>query len=90
MIGGFTATVGNLLFARTLFGHYSASEPGLILGRIYGAEIVKLLVMVLIFAAVIKWYESLEILAMLGVWMVVHLTPGIMIAVKGNNKESKR
>jgi ATP synthase protein I len=90
IVGGFAATVGNLLFARKLFGSYSAGEPGVMLGRIYGAEIVKLLVMMLIFAAAIKWYESLEIVAMLGVWIIVHLTPGAMIAVKGNNQESKR
>lgn len=90
VLGGFAATAGNFLFARRLFGNYRASEPGMMLGRIYMAEILKLVVMTLIFAAAIKWYEPLSILAMLAAWLVVHIAPGIQIAVNGNNKESKR
>jgi len=88
--GGVAATAGTLLFALKLFGQYRAGEPGAMLGGILGAEVAKLVVMMLIFAAAIRWYEPLNIVAMLVVWLVVHLTPGIMIAVTGNNKESKR
>lgn len=88
--GGIAATAGTLLFALKLFGEYRAGEPGQMLGGILGAEVAKLVVMMLIFAAAIRWYEPLNIVAMLAVWLVVHLTPGIMIAVTGNNKESKR
>ena len=88
--GGLAATAGSLLFAMRLFGSYRADEPGRMVGGILGAEFAKLVIMMLIFAAAIRWYEPLNIVAMLAVWLVVHLTPGIMIAVKGNNKESKR
>jgi ATP synthase protein I len=88
--GGIAATAGTLLFALKLFGRYRADEPGQMLGGILGAEFAKLVVMMLIFAAAIRWYEPLNIVAMLAVWLVVHLAPGIMIAVTGNNKESKR
>ena len=88
--GGLAATAGSLLFAMRLFGSYRADEPGRMVGGILGAEFAKLVIMMLIFAAAMRWYEPLNIVAMLAVWLVVHLTPGIMIAVKGNNKESKR
>ena len=88
--GGIAATAGTLLFALKLFGEYRAGEPGRMLGGILGAEVAKLVVMMLIFAAAIRWYEPLNIVAMLAVWLIVHLAPGIMIAVTGNNKESKR
>ena len=83
--GGIAATAGTLLSALKLFGDYRAAEPGRMLGGILGAEFAKLVVMMLIFAAAIRWYEPLNIVAMLAVWLVVHLTPGVMIAVKSNN-----
>jgi F0F1-type ATP synthase assembly protein I len=88
--GGIAATAGTLLFALKLFGNYRAGEPDQMLGGILGAEVAKLVVMTLIFAAAIRWYDPLNIVAMLAVWLVVHLAPGIMIAVTGNNKESER
>ena len=63
--GGIAATAGTLLFALKLFGNYRAGEPGQMLGGILGAEFAKLVVMMLIFAAAIRWYEPLNIVAML-------------------------
>jgi F0F1-type ATP synthase assembly protein I len=90
LAGGFAAIAGTLLLARRLFGHYRADQPEQMLGKLYFAELLKLIVTMLIFAAAIKWYEPLSIVAMLGVWLIVHLSPGFMIAMYGNNKESKR
>ena len=77
-IGGAIAVTANALFAYWVFGRYSASEPGRLVGQFYGGEILKLAFVVMAFAAVIILLDPLSPLALFGAFFVVQVLPPLL------------
>ena len=80
LIGGLIATLTNAVFAARVFVRYRAQEPARLLGRFYGAELIKLVLTALLFAGVFIWLEPLSPGALFGVFLLVQITP--MLAVQ--------
>ncbi|MEW7978709.1 MAG: ATP synthase subunit I [Candidatus Sedimenticola endophacoides] len=75
LLGGLCAAIANGLFAARVFVKYSTAEPGRLLARMYGAELLKFAVTVLIFAAAILLFGQLSIGAMIGGYLLVAVVP---------------
>jgi len=77
-VGGATATVANALFAFWVFGRYRADEPGRLVSRFYGGELLKLLFIVASFAVAVVWLDPLSPLALFGAFFVVQVLPPLL------------
>jgi len=78
LIGGSAASLGTALFAVWVFGRYSASEPGRIVARFYGGELIKILAIVAVFAAAMKGLDDLNPVALFGAFLVVQVLPPLL------------
>ena len=78
LIGGLIATLANGLFALRIFVGYRAQEPGRLLGRMYGAELQKLVLTGALFAGAIIWVEPLSAVALFGVFLLVQVLPVLL------------
>lgn len=81
LIGGMIATVTNAFFALRVFRHYRAQEPGILLRQFYGAEVQKLLLIGMLFAAAFIWVKTLSAGALFGAFLLVQMAP-VVIAHK--------
>ncbi len=79
LAGGLIATAANGFFAYRVFVRYTAQEPGRLLARFYGAEILKLALAGLLFAGVILWIKPLSVGALFGVFLLVQIMPIVVI-----------
>jgi ATP synthase protein I len=79
LAGGLIATLTNAFFAYRIFVRYSAQEPGRLLARFYGAEILKLVLTGLLFAGVILWIKPLSVGALFGIFLLVQLVPIVAV-----------
>ena len=75
LLGGVIATLANAIFAARVFARYRAQEAAELLGRIYRAELQKLVLTGFLFAGVIIWVEPLSAGALFGVYLLVQLVP---------------
>jgi ATP synthase protein I len=73
LIGGLASLTGNLLFAVWVFAPYRAQQPGGLLSRFYLAELAKLIMIGLVFAAAIVWLKPLNVVALFGAFFVVQV-----------------
>ncbi len=73
--GGAIAALTNLFFAKKMFVHYTAQEPGKLLAKFYAAEISKLILAGLLFAGVILWIKPLSVGALFGIFLLVQMVP---------------
>lgn len=78
LIGGGAAVLGSTLFAVWVFGRYSAREPGQIVARFYGGELIKILAIVAVFAAAMKGLEDLNPVALFVAFLVVQVLPPML------------
>ena len=81
LIGGLIATLANAVFAAGIFVRYRAQEPAKLVGRFYGAELVKLALTAFLFAGVFLWVEPLSPGALFGVYLLVQFTPMLVANV---------
>lgn len=79
LAGGLIATLGNIFFAFRIFVRYTAQEPGRLLARFYGAEILKLVLTGLLFAGVILWIKPLSVGALFGIFLLVQVMPIVVV-----------
>ncbi len=79
LLGGGVATLASALFARKVFTHYRAQQPGLIVGRFYAAEIQKLLVVAILFAIIFLCLKSMNLIALFGIFIAAQFVPAIYI-----------
>ncbi|MFK8068901.1 MAG: ATP synthase subunit I [Gammaproteobacteria bacterium] len=86
LAGGLAATIANALFAAVVFRRYKQQEPGVLLGSYYSAEFAKMALTALIFFVAIMYIESLSIIAMLGVYLVVHLASAFFVITLEHKK----
>lgn len=84
LIGGGAATIANGLFAYWAFKPYRAQQPGRIVARIYGAELLKIAFVTLIFVSAFLWLRPLSVMALLGCFLIVHLVPAVVAARAGS------
>ncbi len=73
LVGGLASLAGNLLFALWVFAPYRAQAPGGLLSRFYLAELAKLTMIGLVFAAAIVWLKPLNVVALFGSFFVVQV-----------------
>lgn len=78
LIGGAITTVANGLFAVLVFGRYRAQEAGKLVFRFYGAELLKLVLVVLMFAATYFWIAPLNLVALFGAFFLVQVLPPLL------------
>jgi len=79
LIGGAAAVLGSAVFAFWVFGRYSAKEPGQIVARFYGGELIKIIAIVAVFAAAMKLLgENLNPVALFGAFLVVQVLPPLL------------
>jgi len=79
-IGAGTSLFGNVIAALWAFRDYRAQEPERILLRFYSAEVVKISVVVLIFAAALAAVDGLNIAVLLGAYLVVQVVSPVVAA----------
>lgn len=80
LAGGLISALGNGFAAARIFVPYRAQEPEKLVGRLYGAEIGKLVLTGLLFAAAILWIEPLSVGALFGGFLLVQMIP-ILVAL---------
>ncbi len=78
LIGGLASLAGNLLFALWIFAPYRAQKPGGLLSRFYLAELTKLVMIGLVFAAAISWLKPLNVVALFGSFFLVQVVSPLL------------
>ncbi len=81
LAGGVAATAANGAAALLVFRRYTASETTALLGRFYLAELARLLLTMVFFLAMIVWLKPLSIIAMLGSYLLIHLSTGSLMLI---------
>ncbi len=78
LAGGLIASAANAFFSFWVFSHYRAQHPDRLVARLYGAEIAKLILVGVLFAAAVQLIDPLSGGALFGAFLLVHLMPGFM------------
>ena len=78
LIGGGACTLATTLFAASVFGPYEARRPQALAGRIIGAEIGKLILVIGIFVFAFARVDDLNVPAMLAAYFAVQVLPAII------------
>jgi len=78
LAGGLVATLGNTLFMLRVFVPYRAQQPGKLLGAFYRAELQKIILIAILFAAAIVWLQPISPAALFGVFLLVQVIPVVM------------
>ena len=78
LYGGAVATITNLVFALVVFSGYRAQEPARLVNRLYAAELIKLLVVVAGFALVFLSWQAVNVLVLLGSYLLVQVLPPLL------------
>ena len=78
LIGGGACTLATSLFAASVFGPYEARRPQALAGRIIGAEIGKLILVIGIFVFAFARVNDLNVPAMLAAYFAVQVLPAII------------
>lgn len=83
-IGAVACLTGNGLFAFWVFTRYSAAQPGELLLRFYGAEVVKLLWMLTMFIVAFLIFDDwLNPPALFGAFFIVQTLPALLATRSG-------
>ena len=77
-IGGLATIIGTAVFAFWIFGPYSAKEPGQLVARFYGGEILKIFSIVIVFAIAMKKIDDLEPVALFTAFLIVQVLPPLL------------
>jgi ATP synthase protein I len=82
LIGGGVCLVANAAVVLWVFRDYRAQAPGALVGRFYSAEIIKIALVLGLFAAAFLVIEGLSLPAMIGSYFAVQVLPPIFAAQK--------
>ena len=77
LIGAVVCLLANSIFALWVFRRYRAQELGSLLMRFYGAEIIKLALILGLFAAAFVSIEGLNVPALLVAYLAVQVLPAV-------------
>jgi len=83
LIGGGACLLTTGLFAATVFGPYRAGRPAALLGRIIGAEIGKLILVIGLFFFAFAKVEGLIVPAMLAAYFAAQVLPAMFAPYLG-------
>ena len=74
LLGGGIATVASFAMVAVAFRHSTAASPARLLGKFFGGELLKLVVVVALFVAVLRWLHPapLALLVTFGATFVVY------------------
>ncbi len=81
LAGGVAATAANGAAALLVFRRYKASETAALMGRFYLAELARLVLTIVFFVVMILWLKPLSIVAMLGAYLLIHLSTGSLMLI---------
>jgi len=87
MIGGGICILATALFAATVFGRYEAAKPRLLVGKIIGAEIGKLVLVAGFFVFAFAKWEGLNVPAMLAAYFAAQVLPVIVAPYWGSGSK---
>lgn len=91
LVGGGTASIANALFSFWVFGGGRADgEPGRMAVLIYGAELLRLITITVLFAAAFKLVQPLNLWVVVGVFLLIHLLPSLLALRAGDGPESDK
>jgi ATP synthase protein I len=88
VIGGLIATAANGFFAFRIFTHYRAEEPQKIAGRMFGAEIQKLIITGVMFGLTIVTITPLSIGALLGGYLFIQVAIPLIVLIIEDRQHS--
>jgi ATP synthase protein I len=83
LIGGGTSVLATALFAASVFGPYEARRPEALLGRIIGAEIGKLILVIGLFVFAFARVDGLNVPAMLAAYFAAQMLPAMIAPYLG-------
>ena len=78
LIGGGACTLATSLFAASVYGPYEARRPQALVGRIIGAEIGKLILVIGIFVFAFTRVDDLDVPTMLAAYFAVQVLSAII------------
>jgi ATP synthase protein I len=90
LIGAAVCLLASTLFAFWVFRQYRAQDPGSIVARFYGAEIVKLFVVFGLFVVAFAAIRDLNLPALLFSYFAVQVLPAVIASGWGARKTSER
>ena len=76
-IGAGVCLLANWLFALWVFRRYRAQRPGELVLRMYGAEIIKIVVILVLFGVAFATVADLNLPALLGTYFAVQVLPAL-------------
>lgn len=79
-IGAGACLLANWLFAAWVFRRYRAQQPGDLVLRMYGGEVVKITLILALFAVAFATLEDLNLPALLGAYFAVQVLPALFAA----------
>jgi len=80
LIGGSICLLANWVFAVLVFRQYKAQEPGMLLLRFYGAEVLKLTLVLALLATAFLSVEGLHLPALLIAYLTVQVLPAVLVS----------
>ena len=89
LLGSVLSIVPNACFAFMVFGRHDRVPPGRELYQLYRAEVIKLLLVALLFAAVFRLVDELNVVALMISFIVVHAS-GLLVSMSAKAPGSAR
>jgi ATP synthase protein I len=80
LVGAGSCLVANALFAALVFRGYRAREPARLVMRIYGAEILKIVLILGLFTIAFVTLDDLNLPVLLGAYLAVQVIPTLIAA----------
>jgi ATP synthase protein I len=90
LIGAAVCLLATAAFALSVFRRYRAQRPDKLLMRFYGAEVVKLALVLGLFAVAFTAVEDLNLPALLAAYFVVQVLPAILAPNWGVDSKRER
>ena len=75
--GAVIVTISSHVSAMLAFGKYTAQKPEKILVKFYGAEIIKLTIVIALFVLIMLFFKPLNIVALLTVFFMTQVFPAL-------------
>ena len=88
LIGAGVCLLANAIFAVWVFREYRAQEPGSLVMRFYGGEIIKLSVILGLFVAAFTMIDGLNLPALLIAYFAVQVLPAVFASGWGARKNT--
>jgi ATP synthase protein I len=88
-IGAGVCLFANWVFALRVFRRYRAQQPGELAMQIYGAEVIKIVLILALFSVAFATLEDLNLPALLGTYFAVQVLPALFASRPDNRPTSE-